>query len=93
MCEERIKALEEDIERLKEDIKWRDAQTESIEKSLEFVKRQASIPKKMRRARGVRIRDTSVETIEGQLTSSQRKASSLRSEKAILEEELEKLKN
>lgn len=81
MCEEIIKELEEEIEHLKEDIKWRDTQTESIEKSLEFVKRQAS------------IHDIRVERLEGQLTGSQRKASGLRSEKAALEKELEELKN
>ena len=93
MCEERIKELEEEIERLKEDIKWRDAQTENIEGALEFAKRQASIPKKMRRARGVRIRDTSVESIEGRLTGSQIQASILRDKKAALKKELKELKS
>ena len=93
MCEERIKELEEEIESLEGDIEWRDDHTKNIERLLESAKRQASIPRKKLRARGVRTSDTSVESLQGQLTGSQRQSSRLKREKAALEEELEELKN
>lgn len=93
MCEERIKELEEEIESLERLIEQRDAQTRNIENLLESAKRQASIPRKILRARRVRTSDTSVESFQGKLTSSQIKSSRLKSEKAALEEELEELKN
>lgn len=93
MWKERIKEIEQKIERLEEQIEQQDAQTKDIEGFLEVAKRQASTPKKTLRARRVRTSDTSVESFQGKLTSSQIKSSRLKSEKAALEEELEELKN
>ena len=88
MCKERIKEIEQKIERLEEQIEQQDAQTKDIEGFLEVAKRQASTPKKTLRARRVRTRDNSVESLRGQLTSSQRKSSSLKSERMLLKKSL-----
>ena len=93
MSGERIKELENEIEGLEGDIEWRDDHIKDIEGLLQSAKRQASIPRKKLRARGVRPSDTSVEGLQGQLTGSQRQLSRLKSEKAALEKELEELKN